>query len=376
MRSSSTEFAPSFTLTWNPDKNDGASEGVRFAVGLLHLEGHSGSLDLSTQDFLAPLTAERTTDYVHTGFHLGFSAALSHEWSLGATYSTTYSDLSVSEPLEIPVGSFSGMSPLGTPWGELLFKNFGVRALRIPGSFESDPVLGGALTLGALWKPSEEFQWGASIRTQLFEEDYEGRVDVDITRIFGEPDPVTFPDGFVVAYDGRLSGLDHPTVVSLGVAWRPDPCIRLGMDVRWTGWRHSRRQLEIELREGNNPGFNAFVGGDRLNVNQSFDWDNQWTVALGVEWQFHEQFTMRAGGFLQENPIKNASVNPSAPAFATAGFSLGLGFQGESLSVDVAWMHVFPAESNSYENAISSDLDLSKTRVATDIVQLTVTLRF
>ena len=375
-RSRSRTLVPSFTLTWNPDVSAGADEGLRFALGLLHLEGNQSSFDLSTRDFPAPLSTPRDVDYLHTAVHLGVAYGVSSEWSFGATASLTYSDLEVQEPLEIPIGSFQGMSPLGTPWGTLLLKNFGVEALRIPGTFDSDPVLGGAVTLGILWQPTEDFAAGLSLRHQVFTGTYRGPVDVDISRIFGEPDPVTFPDGFAVSYDGVLKGLDHPTTVAVGVSLRLTDSLRFGMDVRYTAWSHSHERIRIALRNGDNPGFNAFVGRDRLDVIQELDWQDQWSVSLGVEWEFEPGFRLRAGGFLQESPVPSSSSNPSAPAFAEAGLSVGLGYACPELQIDLAYMHVFPESQSVGESLASSDLDGSRTRVATDIVLLTVTLRF
>lgn len=375
-RSRSSTIVPSFTLTWKPDSAAAPDEGLRFALGLLHLEGNQSSFDLSTQDFPAPLTTRRDADYLHTAVHLGVAYGVTREWSFGVTAALTYSDLEVEEPLEIPIGSFQGMSPLGTPWGTLLMKNFGVEALRIPGTFESDPLFGGAVTLGVLWQPSEDFQAGLSLRHQLFTGHYEGPVDVDITRIFGEPDPVTFPDGFAVSYDGALKGLDHPTTVALGVSLRITNSLRVGMDVRFTAWSQSHERIRLALRNGDNPGFNAFVGGDRLDVIQELDWQDQWSVSLGLEWEFEPGLRFRVGGFLQESPVPDASTNPSAPAFARAGLSAGIGYAGSDFLIDLAYMHVFPESQGVGRSLTSSDLDNSRTRVATDILLLTVTLRF
>lgn len=375
-RSEATDPAPAFTLTWDPDPGSRGAGDLRLALGLLHLEGHRSDLDLSTQDFQPPLRTKRKTDYLHTGVHMGAAVRVTGEVAFGATLSATYSTLTAGEPLEVPVFAFQGESPLGTPWGQLLYKNFGVEALRIEGVFDGEPVYGAALTLGMLWEPSPEFQAGLAFRPPAWSGDYRGKVDVDISRIFGEPDPVTFPDGFAVSYRGRLEGLGHPAVAGVGFAWMPAPSLRLSLDIRWTGWAGSHRKTRLHLRDGDNPGFNAFAGGDRLLVEQELRFRNQTTVALGVEWEFEPGWKLRAGGWLQESPVGNASATPAAPAFATAAMTLGIGYESDGFSVDAAWMRAFPATRRVDDSIVSSDLDSSRQTIATDVFLVSVAWRF
>ena len=373
-RSREFSFAPQVTAIWS--SNDPSLAHLSLGIGLIHLEGVRHELHLATQDFMPPLSTERRVDYLHTGVHLGAAIRLSETFRLGASVAVTYSDLSIQEPLEIPVLSFQGASPLGTPWGQLLMQNFGVEALRIEGAFDASPALGLQPTLGAQWQPSDALALGVAVRLPAWTEDLEGDVSVDISRIFGEPDPVTFPDGFAVEYHGRLRRVRHPASVALGAAFRPSDDWLIACDLRYTFWSRSHRSTRLQLTQGNNPGFNAFVGSDSLDVTQHLDWQDQFSVALGLEWALGERWRLRAGGFFQDSPVRDASANPSAPAFAKGGITLGVGYTSGRHNFDLAWMHVFSSTRHPGDSVISSDLDGSDQRAQTDLFLFTWTVWF
>ncbi len=370
-------FAPYLAASWDPSPGDAGRPGdFRLGLGLLHVAGFSNDIEVSTQDYMPPLTTPREIDFLYSGVHLGGALQVSDTLSLGATLSGTFSTISVREPLEVPILKFQGSSPLGDPWGQLLNQMFGVEALRIEGDLESEVSFGGAVTLGALWKPTDDLSFGLTWRSQSFQQDYEGEANVDISRIFAEPDPVTFPNGFAIDYDAKIVDFQHPQAVALGVAWRPADSVRLSTEVRWTQWSATHDELEIQLTNGDNNGFNNFVGGDSLNLTQNQGWRDQWSAMVGVEWEFAEGWTARTGVLAQTSPVRREDANPNAPAFSTWQLAVGVGYRAESWSAALAWQHTFERELRVSESTISSDLDDSTQSFAADSVLLSFSLYF
>lgn len=369
--------APYISVSWDPDPGDAGRPGdVRFGLGLQHIAGFRSDLDLGTQDFPPPLQTRRRVEYLYTGVHLGAGWQLSEDVSVGATLSLTYSDLEVMEPLQLDIFQVQGMSPLGIPWGQLLNNMFGIESLRIEGLFDSKPTFGASATLGFQWKPSDVFSLGFAYRTPGFQEDYEGDVSVDISRIFGEPDPVTFPDGFAVDYDGKIVDFDYPQMFSIGAAWKPSEEVRLSCELRWTNWSATHDKIRIQLRNGNNPGFNAFIGANRLDVTQDWGWRDQIAAMVGVEWAFADGWVLRAGGGAWNSPVEKSAAIPNAPAFSEYMATLGIGYSASGWSLDLAWIHVFESTVRVDESTISTNLDGSRQSVAVDSVLVSFSIWF
>lgn len=368
--------APYFGVAWDPDPGDAGRAGdLRLAAGLYHVSGFRNELDIVTQDFPEPGTS-REVDYIYTAFHVGASYRITDDIAVGLTLSLTYSDLDVVEPLELGVEKFQGMSPLGNPWGQLLMQQLGIEKVRIEGTLESEPVFGFQATLGFMWEVTDTFTVAVAYRTPGWQQDYDAEVDVDISRIFGEPDPVTFPDGFAVNYDGRIEDFDYPMSLAIGVAWWPCDEVRLAAEVRWTDWSATHHPLNIALRNGDNPGFNAFVGSDSLEVTDVIDYDDQFVFGMSVEWFFCEGWVARAGFSAQTNPVDREAANPLAPAWSRYHVGIGVGYRGDGWSVDAAWLHTYDETMSVGTSIVSSDLDGSRQRFGADSFFLTVSFFF
>lgn len=183
--------------------------------------------------------------------------------------------------------------------------------------------LGFGIQLGAVWKPVKD-------------------VSVGLTYI--SPQSTTFD--YVFDFDGNGTPdsleLEIPQQVALGVAWT-------GLDDR----------LMIEL-DGRYLNWGGAAGYDE------FDWEDQWVVALGVQYAIvPRKVFLRAGYNYGNNPVKSHhGWDGMAPttvqgktmpryyyeSFRTVGFpavethhmSLGIGWAiREDLILNLGWMHAF-----------------------------------
>ncbi len=134
--------------------------------------------------------------------------------------------------------------------------------------------------------------------------------------------------------------LEAPQNLSAGVAISPSSKLLVEMDVRWTNW-------------GSAEGY------------QDFDWQDQWTGAIGVQYRPVPALAIRAGYNYSDNPVKThdgfdpmgvmrvQGVNVPAmqyemlrivgfPAIVQNHATVGVGFDlNDVITVNLSYMHAF-----------------------------------
>lgn len=155
--------------------------------------------------------------------------------------------------------------------------------------------------------------------------------------------------------------LEQPAVYAGGIAWQPNERWLTEFNVKYLPWSDSE-------------------GYD------TFDWKDQWVLALGVQYQATEKLALRAGFNYAENPVREHqgwdptgittvqgnSVptfgyellrNVGFPAIVESHLTLGFGYKlSASLTLNVAYTHVFEKtiESVSAGDAIKLGSSLSE----------------
>jgi long-chain fatty acid transport protein len=94
------------------------------------------------------------------------------------------------------------------------------------------------------------------------------------------------------------------------------------------------KSLDVEL-DDENIYFNDEVG------EQEKDWRDTNSFKLGTEVRIADVLALRTGGFYYQSPVPNRTLDPAIPDNDRFGFSLGVGYQIGSFSVDVGYMEVF-----------------------------------
>ena len=217
---------------------------------------------------------------------------------------------------------------------------------------------------------------GLAWRSPTWLPDHDAGARVDLGLTFDQPDPITFPDGFVANCRGRLRSLGTPQSLAAGISWQATSCLLMTVEGRWTQWSATHRSLDLSLDGGDNAGVNAFVGSDRLMIHVPLDWRGQWSVGAGADLALGAGWTLRAGGTGASDPVPNGGASPGSPAFARWHLGLGLGWRAEHVAVDLGWLHTFKATETVATSRVSSDLDGSTQSIAPDSLMLTVSFRF
>jgi len=191
---------------------------------------------------------------------------------------------------------------------------------------ESD--IGYGIQLGMVWKPVKD-------------------ITVGLTYI--SPQSTTFDDVMDFDGNGRLDSLEleKPNQIALGVSWSGlDDRLMLEIDGRWLNWSSAA-------------GY------------EDFDWEDQWTVGLGAQYEVIPQvLTLRAGYQFGTNPVNehngwNGAFGPGMDmvnvqgkmipryyyeTFRTVGFpavvehhlTCGIGWQiSPDVVINLAYVHAF-----------------------------------
>lgn len=159
--------------------------------------------------------------------------------------------------------------------------------------------------------------------------------DGELTQNFG-------PMGKVKYRDVKMDGFTWPQQVEVGAAYRATPKLLLAMDLSWINWSSAIKTVTVTA---SNP--ESSMVPDTMKIPFEMDWDDQYVIAIGAEYELTESFKVRAGYNYGNTPVTNVNLSPLFPALvehhATAGFT----YTWTNWDFDFAYEHAFTnTESN------------------------------
>lgn len=144
--------------------------------------------------------------------------------------------------------------------------------------------------------------------------------------------------GKVKYNDVKMDGFTWPRQVEVGAAYRATPKLLLAMDLSWINWSSAIKTVTVTATNPNGP---VPPGYEKLKIPFEMDWDDQYVIAIGAEYELTESFKIRAGYNYGNTPVTNVNLSPIFPALvehhATAGFT----YTWESWDFDFAYEHAF-----------------------------------
>jgi long-chain fatty acid transport protein len=199
---------------------------------------------------------------------------------------------------------------------------------------EGDDV-GVGFTAGVLWQPSPATNVGLGFRSSVAHKivgdasSANGLLTTG-TMLGTQPfEPVDFK-----------AKLHTPEIVALSLRQALDPRTRLLATVEWSNWSRLDRIDFVATDEG---GLAAqpVPPGRTINV-LDFGWDDGWFFALGGEWDYSRQLTLRAGAAYEISPIQDASqrkinISDTDRIWLSVGATYAL---STTTAFDVAYTHI------------------------------------
>ena len=219
----------------------------------------------------------------------------------------------INEQLSVAVG-------LQVQYLDVTLKTGVPTALGFPsGSLEGDDTGFGA-TAGLSYKPFDGTELGLGYRSGISHK-LEGTRNVPAV-VAPLPEPASSTD--------ITAKLITPDQVNFSFKQRVNESFRVLGTVEWTNW--SRLKAPSVIADGT---------GD-LEDTLAFNYDDGWFFALGGEYDYNEQLTLRAGLGYEISPIDDDIRSTRLPDSDRFWLSAGLSYQfNEDLAFDLGYSHIF-----------------------------------
>jgi long-chain fatty acid transport protein len=122
------------------------------------------------------------------------------------------------------------------------------------------------------------------------------------------------------------TSVKFPTIVAIGYGIELPHNIRLESDFEWLQFSNFKN---LPVNIANPP--------PGLPTSVPENWRNSFTVGIGGDWQFTDNWVLRAGYQFYETPVPDANLTPSIPDANENVFTFGLGYKHGHHSVEAAY---------------------------------------
>jgi long-chain fatty acid transport protein len=181
---------------------------------------------------------------------------------------------------------------------------------------------------GLTWLISANQRFAVSYRAP-FSVEYKGDFEIEN----GLP-PALLPPPLTTASDFETE-IEFPAVVVFGYGWQATETLRLEANVEWV--EHSCNDVIVLDAGNNNLLLNPpTVPNPLAPAALPQDWDDVWTVGLGLDWRFAPEWILRAGWTYLPTPVPEANMAPTLPDSDRHLLALGLGYETGRHTVDLA----------------------------------------
>jgi long-subunit fatty acid transport protein len=242
----------------------------------------------------------------------GFSVALGHKLSIGATVGADYNS----------------------------------NTLQAPYIFQSQPTLAGAKTLldlnttgvgwnasvGVLVEPNKKWDLGVAwkSRTVIVSN---GSASGNASALFAALGATT---SSTFNYDAQVKNI-LPQSVAANVAWHMNPRWVLALQTDWVNWGSAFVNLPVTLTNGTNATINSLLASTTLVDGVPLHWKDQYSIHGGVERLLTESTSIRFGYAHGNDPVPSSTLTPLTAAIMTNQIAAGFAYHRGRSRFDLAY---------------------------------------
>lgn len=122
------------------------------------------------------------------------------------------------------------------------------------------------------------------------------------------------------------TSIKFPTIVAVGYGVELPHKVRLETDFEWVQFSNFKN---LPINIGNPP--------PGLPTSVAENWDDDFTVGIGGDWQFADNWVLRAGYQFYKTPVPDSDLTPSIPDADENVFTIGLGYKHGHYSLEAAY---------------------------------------
>jgi long-chain fatty acid transport protein len=205
---------------------------------------------------------------------------------------------------------------------------------------------GVAAKIGGVYKVTDALALGAVYQSETDLSDMEAdgaTVSMNVVGPGVGGGPVTIP------VTGKIKVVDFqwPQTVGLGAAYQATDKLMIVFDYKWINWKTTMKNFKMTFTADSsqaNPLAAGFgLGGQSIDAVLYQDWKNQNVFMLGAGYKVTDEFTVRAGVNIANNPVPSQYMNPLFPAIEEDHYMVGAGYMfTKASSIDASFTYAPP----------------------------------
>lgn len=189
--------------------------------------------------------------------------------------------------------------------------------------------------VGLLWNFAKKWNFGVSYRSEMKMKVDNGDMEIkyiDAMATIAPSAKALFDDANALYDEIDISTeLPMPANLTVGFAFQPNKCLTLELDAQFVGWE-AYKDLD----------FTATVDGESVPISQTYkNYRNTVIVRAGAQYLLGSKWTVRAGAYFDETPVRSKYFYPDGPGFNKLGMSGGASWMpAKWISVDLAATYI------------------------------------
>jgi len=207
--------------------------------------------------------------------------------------------------------------------------------------------------LGGVYKISRTLRLGASYQSKTSLSDLKSS-DATLTFSVNFDDNMGGgPNGTVgptqeVPLKGKVKVKDFqwPEIISLGVAYEATSDLMLVADYKRINWSKVMKDFSMTFTaDAGQAGLASAFDGNELDMTLFQDWEDQNVLLLGAGYKLNDDYTIRGGLNLANNPVPSEYMNPLFPAIIKNHVTAGLGYKmSKASTLDFSLVYAPPVK--------------------------------
>jgi long-chain fatty acid transport protein len=238
-------------------------------------------------------------------------------------------------------------------------------ATGLPGNastaFEGNDVAFGA-TAGILWSPAAGTSVGLGWRSQI---------NHTLEGSFKTAAPIG-----PISIDGKVD-VNLPDIVTLSIQQAVSSNARILGTIEWSHWSRFNK-LQVIATEAGSTVLDPTTAAGQTIATIPANWSDGWMFALGGEYDWSRQLTLRAGAAYEISPIDDPTKRIIAiPDSNRIWLSAGATWKwSESTTIDLAYTHIFLENADWARSTVTGTPETGTIDASTDIITVGMRTRW